>query len=232
MIVTCPNCTAKFLVADHLIPPAGRVVRCGSCKHLWNVTLSGSSVTTGGKADFASLVADAVGANAAQPSAAGTASSFQLPAIAAKPLPAKPFLIAMPILALAWLGVAMYANYPSWMKTPGLSSIYSMLGATPTDGLHFNKANLVREQEGQRTNFILSGEIANEASETRTLPTVRVTLLDASGVEVAAREYAVNVTIKPGDTYPFRITNMSTSFGDRVHEVVIDLGHDIQLMFR
>ncbi len=228
MIVTCPNCTAKFLVADHLIPPAGRVVRCGSCKHLWNVTLAGG--TAGGKADFASLVADVVGTNGAAASAAG--NSFQLPAIAAKPLPAKPFLFAMPILAAAWLVVALYANYPSWMKAPVLSSIYGMLGATPTDGLHFNKANLAREQEGQRTNFIISGEIANTASETRTVPTVRVTLLDASGEEVASREYAVNVTIKPGDTYPFRITNMSTSFGDRVHEVVIDLGNDMQMMFR
>lgn len=231
MIVNCPNCTAKFLVADHLIPPAGRVVRCGSCKHLWNVTLSGGT-SAGGKADFASLVADAVGANAAQPTAAGTPASFQLPAIAAKPLPTKPFLIAIPILALAWLVVAIYANYPNWLNSPGLSSIYGMLGAKPTDGLHFNKANLVREQEGQRTNFIISGEIANEASETRIVPTVRVTLRDASGEEVASREYAVNVTVKPGDTYPFRITNMSTSFGDRVHEVVIDLGHDVQLMFR
>lgn len=226
MIVTCPNCTAKFLVADHLIPPAGRIVRCGSCKHLWNVTQSSGSAKKGERADFAGLVAEA-----AATAGAGEAG-FQLPAIATKPLPTKPFLIAMPILALLWLITAMYANYPSWMGAPGLSSIYSMLGASPTDGLSFNKANLVREEEGQRTNFVISGEIANTASTARTVPSVRVTLRDTSGEEVASRVYAVNVTVKPGETYPFRITNMSTSFGDRVHEVVIDLGHDLQLMFR
>lgn len=228
MIVTCPNCTAKFLVADHLIPPAGRVVRCGSCKHLWNVTQSsGSSTGKPERADFAGLVADAVSGDAAVSEA-----GFQLPAIATKPLPTLPFFIAIPVLALLWFAAALFANYPSWMGAPGISGIYSMLGATPTDGLAFSKANLAREVEGQRTRFVISGEIANTSDTLRTIPSVRVTLVDAQGDEVASRVYAVNVKVKPGDTYPFRITNMSTSFGDRVHDVVLDLGHDLQLMFR
>ena len=37
MILQCPECQARFLVADHLIPAEGRTVRCGACKHQWHV---------------------------------------------------------------------------------------------------------------------------------------------------------------------------------------------------
>lgn len=37
MILTCPECQARFAVADRLIPPEGRTVRCGKCTHEWHV---------------------------------------------------------------------------------------------------------------------------------------------------------------------------------------------------
>jgi len=35
MIVTCPNCTTRFLVPDDAIGTTGRRVKCGACGHLW-----------------------------------------------------------------------------------------------------------------------------------------------------------------------------------------------------
>jgi predicted Zn finger-like uncharacterized protein len=225
MILTCPNCSANFLVADHLIPDAGRSVRCGACKQNWQAS---KNQATSNKADFANMQANpGLGQDAAS-----AGKRFQLPAIIAKPLPKLPFIIAMPVLALLWFFTAFYTNYTSWLQTPVLSSLYHSLGAAPTDGLQFSKANLSREEEGQRSRFVLSGMIANIATEPRHVPSVRVQLLDINGDEIASRVYVVNVSVAPGETYPFRITNLATSFGDRVHEVVLDVGHDLQLMFR
>lgn len=36
MILTCPACGTQYVVKDGAIPPAGRQVRCASCKHSWH----------------------------------------------------------------------------------------------------------------------------------------------------------------------------------------------------
>ncbi len=35
MLLTCPSCKARYLVADTVIGPSGRRVRCATCKEVW-----------------------------------------------------------------------------------------------------------------------------------------------------------------------------------------------------
>ena len=44
MILTCPACSTKYVVKDGAIPPAGRKVRCASCKHSWHQDPEASDV--------------------------------------------------------------------------------------------------------------------------------------------------------------------------------------------
>ncbi len=36
MLISCPNCSARYLVVDTVIGPSGRRVRCATCKHVWH----------------------------------------------------------------------------------------------------------------------------------------------------------------------------------------------------
>ena len=43
MILTCPACATQYTVKDGAIPPAGRKVRCASCKHSWHQDPDGAA---------------------------------------------------------------------------------------------------------------------------------------------------------------------------------------------
>ena len=35
MIITCDQCNKKFEIDSSLIPKEGRLLKCGSCEHVW-----------------------------------------------------------------------------------------------------------------------------------------------------------------------------------------------------
>lgn len=153
---------------------------------------------------------------------------------ASAPLPSslKPFKIAAPLLAASWLIMALFAYFPSWANAPVLSGIYSVMGVVPTEGVILTDIAMQRESEGQRTRFLVSGNIVNQEASERVVPSVRVRMISPTDEVVWEREYEVNKALKPGEIYPFRITNAETSFGHNVATLVVDMGHPLQLMFR
>ncbi len=45
MIVSCPSCQTRFRLAEELLGPAGRIVRCSVCRYIWFVRGSSQSET-------------------------------------------------------------------------------------------------------------------------------------------------------------------------------------------
>lgn len=150
----------------------------------------------------------------------------------------KPFInpkllkMAAPLLAASWLIVAFFAYSPSWSGAPVLSAIYSIFGASETEGLVFSDVSMEREQEGGKARFILAGSIRNYSNATRTVPTVRVLLKNKNNETLWGREYPVNHELKAGEVYPFRITNVETSFAASISTIVVDMGNAMQLLVR
>lgn len=232
MILNCPQCTSRFLVADSLIPPEGRSVRCGACSHQWFVE-SAQSVPPAPTVELSPELLAATqpaAAPAADANAAPVAGN--VPALATPRMNTRPLMLAAPVLALVWFMCAFITHAPRWVETPGLSALYHLFGVHTTRGLAFAELAMQRQEEEGRTRFILSGKIINRAEEPRTVPTVRVVLKDKEGGEVWARKYPVNLLLKAGEEYPFRIVNVETSFGARVETIVVDLGSGMELMTR
>ena len=240
MILNCPACSARFKVPDIHIPPGGRTVRCGKCQHEWHVSREASfeahAVAPMVQATEPSPTADDIFDELVKSTAAAEVTTIQNNPTRAvkkrKPLNPRPFKIAAPVLAAVWLVLAFITYFPSWMKAPGLSGLYSAFGTTPVDGLGFSDVHMEREQEGSKTKFILSGSIHNYTSVARTVPTVRVVLRDKNNKSLWSRDYVVNTELKAGEVYPFRISNVETSFASSVKAIVVDLGNTFQLMVR
>lgn len=140
--------------------------------------------------------------------------------------------VAAPLIAASWLIVAFFAYSPSWSRAPVLSGLYGMFGASETEGLLFSDVTMEREQEGGKARFILAGSIRNYSNATRTVPTVRVLLKNKTNETLWGREYPVNHELKAGEVYPFRITNVETSFASSVATIVVDMGNAMQLLIR
>ena len=85
MILSCPNCGTQYVVKDGAIPPAGRQVRCASCKHRWHqdpdensadASLTGESLTDESLAGKSLSPATAEQASTAEESASGDEESI------------------------------------------------------------------------------------------------------------------------------------------------------------
>lgn len=209
MILQCPNCNARFMVADSMIPPAGRTVRCGKCTHQW--------FTEGPAADFAAM------ANAF------SGGAGVLPALAHHHVPMLPLKLAVPFLALLWIVIAIYAYFPGGQHTAVFGGIYRMLGAADTRGLVFENVTMEREQIGGKTRYVLAGAIANHEAKKLTAPYVRIRLKSTKGEVVWEREYPVNQELEPGEVYPFRIEDVETAFANKVATIVLDLGNGFEI---
>jgi predicted Zn finger-like uncharacterized protein len=249
MILECPSCTARFLVADAIIPQAGRTVRCGACSNQWFVEPAqppvealpiaegeapppAPSEETHAKVDFATLAEAAAASPEAATPKLDEVAARKLPVVAKRQLPVWPFMTGGGVLAASWLIMAFIAYFPHGQRLPVVRGLYSAFGVTDTDGLVFEEITMESKKTETRTQYILAGSVANHAASLRELPKVRVELKDKDGEVVWARAYPVNHQIKPGEVYPFRIEDIKTSFGDKVTTVVIDLGHPLELAVR
>lgn len=145
---------------------------------------------------------------------------------------AKPFKIAAPTLAAMWLVIAYFAYFPALADAPLIGSLYRAFGVTKTDGLRFQEVSMDREQDGSKARFIIAGSIQNTSAEERLVPTVRVVLRNKKNDALWTREYPVKHSLKAGEVYPFRITNVETAFASSVTVIEVDMGSSMQLMLR
>ena len=208
-------------------------MRCGSCAHQWFVEREEPPAT----APLEAIVinddtAPASGIESELTAADTIPAATNVPALTVRTLPKWPFMLAFCLSALLWLCLAGFSYYPNLRQAPGLSSIYSMMGNTNTQGLAFADIKMTREELENKTRFIFSGNIVNHAVESRKVPTVRVLLKAKDGSKIWSRDYPVNVVLKPEEAYPFRIVNVETSFGNKVVTILLDLGNGIELEMR
>ncbi|MEP2987394.1 MAG: MJ0042-type zinc finger domain-containing protein [Parasphingorhabdus sp.] len=198
MILNCPACDTRYLVPDSAIGPAGRSVRCASCRHSWfqdpapleepvkelEVPAEKPETTS---ADQQTEEPDVPAATVSRappipdpPSFASQESSFaHEPPFKPRRNPAKLWTIAAIVFALLITGAggALYAfGLPNWFGDYQFASVEE----TPLL-IELNPKQDRRTLQDGTEYFAASGTVINPTDSEHDIPPMLVVLRDASG---------------------------------------------------
>jgi predicted Zn finger-like uncharacterized protein len=197
MIVTCPDCTTRYLVDPRALGSAGRVVRCAHCSKTWHQTPP---------EDFPRSL-DMPLADAAPPL---VGSRPQLPALPRRrgvPLATAVWMALLAIILASVVG-AVVARDQIVVLWPPAARLYAMVGipATPAGlGLELRKVMPSRGIENGVAMLIIEGEVANVSQVAHEVPKLKVVLRDRDGNELQSWSFPVaEARLLPGASVPFR----------------------------
>jgi predicted Zn finger-like uncharacterized protein len=214
MILSCPNCSARFLINAAALQPTGREVRCGRCRHQWFATPP--------EPDALELEQEAP----EKPSPPPLPPPLLEPAAPVEPRPI-PKGSNLPVVAkqkrrgvgtiIGWLlllavvialGVAIAERDTVMALYPETRPIYGAVGfQTPPlgAGLDITDETCSRTMQEGLPVLICEGRLRNTTKYDQRVPGLRGALLDAGGQELQAWTFAVGVpTLGPNQSVPFR----------------------------
>lgn len=208
MILTCPNCSARFLVNDAALGPGGRGVRCGRCKHEWFV----AAAATAGEADAPAAEAPAFMASVTPPPEAvrPLPPGSNLPALREEPRRSAGVVLGWAAFALVVIALVILAVERDRVMAlyPATRDVYNILGFSvpaPGEGLQIVDVVSSRGTQDGVPVLISEGRVVNPSQLERAVPRLRGALRDASGRELQSWTFAVaEARLEPGASIRFR----------------------------
>ena len=189
MILSCPECSTRYVVDPAAIGPSGRTVRCTRCSHSWVEPPPPVEDFVISREATDRLPPPVDFSQRARPR--GT----NLPALPGAPRSRAP-IVLWTILILFLIGVASVAVWQRdtvIARVPAAESIYDLVGLGPPPpgaGLALeNVRQKIETLDGVKT-LRIEGEIVNNTEKPRDVPRMLGVLLDGAGKEVKRWEFA------------------------------------------
>jgi predicted Zn finger-like uncharacterized protein len=196
MILTCPRCSTRYHVEPAALGVRGRAVRCANCGERWSVTPP---------ADTPKIVDLGPPSPSALPRMAITAAEQGARRRSARLIG---WLGAVFVALL--VGGAVIARDQIVAGFPATAAFYQKLGLPVAAelGLQFEDIKSTRLEEGGISVLVVEGAIINTTSSERSVPPIRITLLDGGGRQLQEELFtAKEPLLEPGT---------KTSFSGRV----------------
>jgi predicted Zn finger-like uncharacterized protein len=211
MILQCPNCQVRYIVADQAIGVGGRTVRCSKCQHMWFQPATEASAKL--SLDDLDKMLESINV-APKPIPKGS----NLP-VRQQPVPAGLKVATFTALAASII-LAMLAYTPQW------------LGIPRSTGLMLGNITLNKIVEEKNTLYQISGKIVNTTDAPKPLSTLRITLVDNEGTSLQFWDYEGHDQILlPGQFQPFTTDDLELRFSKGTR-FVVELGNGMELALR
>lgn len=223
MILTCPECSTRYMVPDQAIGPNGRTVRCAKCAHQWFETPPGAG------AEAAAAVPAA--GEAAPPAAATGKAKVPVPvARPVKPAGAGVKAAFAAALALCLLASALLYRNAVVDLLPAAQKAYDLAGLYDTEGLRLTDTALEPFASDGKEGYAIRGTLVNQADAPRQVPALRLSAFSADGRLIRAYEYTSSgKTIGPGESIPFA---QHLSVSEKPAYITLDIGNRFEISLR
>lgn len=196
MILTCPACATRYMVDPAVLGEDGRAVRCAKCGETWRQQADADAPPAGDLAPAPDGI---------RPIPPG--SNLPVPAPAKhsrRPL----FLglgVAAALLAVG-IGAAVMRDelVAAW---PASARLYDAVGLpveTLGAGLQLQNVRSERRDDGEASEIVIQGQIANVSDVQRSVPMLRAVALDAEKREL--RDWSIppsQIILLPGEVATF-----------------------------
>lgn len=202
MILICPECAARYLVPDAAIGDNGRTVRCAKCAHTWFQKLP-KPETPPEPASMEKVLTSIKEAIEAPEEPA----AVEPPPVRKRPLPFGsnlPVIITMRktpkslkvfcvLMIFVCIGVyPLVHRHEMLAKYPNMAFLFEPLGIYDTQGLALADVNITKTpKENNVTSIKLECAVINESKGVRTLPPLKVRILNSAGAVVKISESLV-----------------------------------------
>lgn len=228
MIITCPECDARFVLPEKALGPEGRRLRCGQCRHIWYKVPPKNEPE-----DVKQLEAarDALRKQAEKAVKQTSGQKVYLPALQTPARFAHEWAI-FSICFIVLIAATLYLFGPTIIyKYPFTQPVYETFGIVPTEGVKLYDTKIEKIKQYGQDSLSVSGVIANESEFIRYVPNLQIIQQNSAGAVLDKSVLASGFPeLAPGAETDYR--NIIPIVSTEVTQVVIDIGDVITLRRR
>jgi predicted Zn finger-like uncharacterized protein len=165
MIVTCPNCSTRFVVKAEALGAKGRKVRCAKCEHAWFQEPDQEAL--------ASLAAISPPPIAEPKSVTPLPEGGNVPVVTNHKAPLLYKIAFAAVLLVFFIGVSVInAND----VLPKMGGYYGMFGLYDSKNFALADVKIEKSENGASKDLLIGGKIVNQSAEKRVIPSLRLTI--------------------------------------------------------